>query len=178
VGVVASGSINIINSGGFTFTDIIKSNNGSIDIVSEFSVTDLNGTATSLSAENGTVTVKINSSGNFGATGNPIEIRAKGRSITVQSGSSIFDSFTDTTATESTTETTTTSTTTTTDTPPPPAPGSGPPPVGGERFTSDNVPQGFSNTPEAIAQLNKDNSTGVQAGFIEAIEGIVKGPGC
>jgi filamentous hemagglutinin family protein len=102
VGVVASaGNIVIKNTtGGFTFTDIIKADSGSITLESAFAMADLNGTATSLSAENGSVSLTA-SSGDIGASGNPIEVSARSisTSVNVSGSASVFVAFTNTTPT-------------------------------------------------------------------------------
>ena len=194
VGVVALGNIIIKNTnGGFTFTDIIKSDNGSITLESKFNMLDLNGTADSLSAENGTVSLTVTDSGAFiGASGNPIEIRARGLTTSISNPANRFIAFTNTTpaATE--------------DTPPPqqqqqqqqqPAVCTAAlaaegictltaqqqaPPTGGEVFTPENLPPGFGQNPsqELVDRINRDNTAGRQAGFVEAIGEIVNGPGC
>ncbi len=143
-GIFAQGEVHIKNNtsgSGFKFTRIIKSNTSNITLTSFGAITDGNGTATSLSAENGTVMVTISSSGDFGTSGDPIEIRAKGRSISLASGT-IFDSFTDTTPGEPTPDPTPTS-----DDPvptdPTPTPAPEPLPTGGQEFNPTTLGQVF-----------------------------------
>ncbi len=184
VGISASGNIIIKNPlGGFTFTDLVSSSNGSITLETKFSITDLNGSAGSLSALNGTVTAKISDSGSsFGISSNPIEVSARGfNSDDVVSGV-VHVAFTDTTPSETTEETNQNQNqgqnqNQNQDQNLPP--GDSKPPVGGEQFTPDNLPPDFGPaTQETVDRINRDNTAGRQAGFIEAIGEIVNGPGC
>ncbi len=182
-GIVAAGEIHIKNAtsgSAFKFSKIIKSNTSNITLASFGAITDNNGTATSLSAENGTVTVTISSSGDFGSAGDPIEIRAKGRSITLASGT-IFDSFINTTpaAIEETTESTTTSSTTTETTSTTSTATTGTSTTGDKPLTPDDLTPVFGRnvTQEEANQINSNNTTAKQVGFVTAIENIVK-DGC
>jgi filamentous hemagglutinin family protein len=201
--VASSGNINITNNtstSGFIFNRIILASNGNITLVSNSGISDGNGTATSLSAPNGTVMVTISSSGNFGSSGNPIEISAQGRSISLNSGT-IFDSFTDTTPGATTTEETTATEETTTPitctaalaaegvctftgtcTEALAATGictlpTGPTPPG-DLGPDDLAPIFGPLTTDQVTIINDNNKRGQLVGFVEAIEGIVKGPGC
>ncbi len=176
VGIAAmGGDVHIKNtatSSGFIFTQLISSSTGRVTLESTAGMSDNNGTDTSISAVNETIVINITGSGDFGSSGNPIEISAKGRSITLASGT-IFETFTNTTPAEETT----TETTTTTDTTPPPEPTPAADPTPPGDIPPEIIIDIFGSNVDPD-KVNNDKDRGNFVGFVEAVKDIVKGSGC